>query len=77
MKMKINLESIKNIKNIKIKPIHMLLISVLLIILSRYVFEYVNPWLGWMSYGGSVYVLYKSLTGIYKTHIEKEDEEDR
>lgn len=70
MKMKI-------FENIKIKPIHMLLISVLLIILSRYVFEYVNPWLGWMSYGGSVYILYKSLTGIYKTHIEKEDEEDR
>lgn len=75
MKMKINLESIKNIK---VKPIHMLFVAVLLIILSRYVFEYVNPWLGWMSYGGSVYVLYKSLTGIYKTHIEsKEDEEDR
>lgn len=75
MKMKINLESIKNIK---IKPIHMLLIAVLLIILSRYVFEYVNPWLGWMSYGGSVYVLYKSLTGIYKNYNEsKEDEEDR
>ena len=54
----------------------MLLISVLLIILSRYVFEYVNPWLGWMSYGGSVYVLYKSLTGIYKNYNEKEDEED-
>lgn len=73
MKIKINLESIKNIE---IKPIHMLLISVLMIILSRYVFEYVNPWLGWMSYGGSVYVLYKSLTGIYKTHIEKEDEDE-
>lgn len=70
MKMKI-------FENIKIKPIHMLLIAVLLIILSRYVFEYVNPWLGWMSYGGSVYVLYKSLTEIYKTHVEKEDEEDR
>ena len=67
----------ESIKNIKIKPIHMLLIAVLLIIASRYVFEYVNPWLGWMSYGGSIYVLYKSLTGIYKTHIEKEDEEDR
>lgn len=69
----------ESIKNINLNPIHMLLISVLLIIASRYVFEYVNPWLGWMSYGGSVYVLYKSLTGIYKTHIEKEDadEEDR
>lgn len=70
MKMKI-------FENIKIKPIHMLFVAVLMIILSRYVFEYVNPWLGWVSYGGSVYVLYKSLTGIYKTHIEKEDEEDR
>lgn len=67
----------ESIKNINIKPIHMLLIAVLLIILSRYVFEYVNPWLGWMSYGGSVYVLYKSLTGIYKNYNEKEDEEDR
>ena len=66
----------ESIKNIKVKPIHMLLISVLLIIASRYVFEYVNPWLGWMSYGGSIYVLYKSLTGIYKNYNESKEEDD-
>lgn len=48
------------------KPIHKIFISVLLILLSRYVFEYIDPWLGWLSYLLSAYLLVTSIVKLLK-----------
>ena len=60
-----------------IKPFHMIIVSTLMIIMSRYVFEYINPWAGWVSYGLSAYVLYKYVQKLWNHNEEKKDEENR
>lgn len=60
-----------------IRPIHVIIISWLMIIASRYVFEYVNPWLGWASYGASIYFLYVSLKKMSENYNKKKDDETK
>ena len=61
---------------INVRPIHVIIISWLMIIASRYVFEYVNPWLGWASYGASIYVLYISLKKMCENYNKKRNEKN-
>lgn len=57
------------------KPIHILFISFLISILSRYVFEYIDPWLGWLSYGISFYLLFSSISKMFKSYYTDKDKD--